>query len=78
MDEKTHQSSHSEYQIRIDGVPKYYPHSMGSGALNKWAELCEENPDCYIDIVRIDTQIIMSQYDYHQMKVHFNREIDRL
>ena len=73
MSEKIHQSSHSQYQIRIDGVPKYYPHAMGSDALETWAALCKKNPDCYVDIVRVDTQIIMSQYDYHQMQTHFNK-----
>jgi len=72
MGEKIHQTSHSQYQIRVDGVPHKYLHSIDSYELEKFAELCKEHADRYVDIVRVDTQIIMSQYDYAQMRIHFN------
>jgi len=72
-DKKIHQSSHKEYQVRIEGKPIYYPHTMDAEALRTWAKVCKDNPDCYVDIVRIDTQIIMSQFEYCQMKKHFDK-----
>jgi hypothetical protein len=76
MSEKIHQSSHSQYQIRIDGVPKYYPHAMDSGALKTFSDLCQENPKCYVDIIRINFEIVMCQFDYHQMKNHFSNQLE--
>jgi len=68
-----HQSNKSEYQIRIDGKPVYFPHSVDSYALDKYAELCASNPDCYVDIVSVSTEIILSQFEYHQLKRHFEK-----
>jgi len=73
VSEKIHQASSSHYQIRVDGEVVGHLHSIDSHALERWAEICEKNDDCYVDIVRIDTQIIISQYEYHQMKRHFNK-----
>lgn len=69
---KEHQRSRTEYQIRIDGKPVYYPNMMCKEALSTWAKVCKDNPECYVDIVRIDTTIIVSQFEYNQMKTHFN------
>lgn len=71
MSEKTHQSSSSEYQIRVDGKPISYHYMLCNEALGEWVEVCKANPDCYVDIVRVDTQILISQFEYHQMKKHF-------
>lgn len=71
-EEKEHQSNKTEIQIRIDGKPVYFPAYLCKITLNKYAELCKENPDCYIDIVRVDTQILFSQFEYNMMKKHFN------
>ena len=71
MTDKIHQSSHFEYQIRIDGKAEYYPYSMHKECLEEFVKICKEHPNCYVDIVRINTEIIMSQYDYEQMKRHF-------
>jgi len=71
MSEKVHQTHKSEYQIRIDGKPVYWPNMFDKSALEKYAELCKENDGCYVDIVRVNTQILMSQFEYHQMKRHF-------
>lgn len=74
IDQKQHQSHSSEYQIRVDGKPVYYPHSMDKHALEKYAEICKKNSDCYVDIVRINTEIIMSQFEYNQLKRHFDNQ----
>jgi len=70
-EDKIHQSSHVDYQIRIDGVAKYYPQRLDKNSLKAFIKLCEKNPNCYVDIARVNTEIVMSQYDYHQMKRHF-------
>jgi hypothetical protein len=73
-EQKKHQSNTREYQIRVDGRPVYYPHSLDREALKTYAELCKKNGDCYVDIVRINTEIIMSQCEYNQMKAHFDKQ----
>ena len=71
MSDKNHQSHTCEYQIRIDGNPKHYASSIGQNEIDLWLNLCAKNPDCYIDIARVNTHIVMCQADYHQMKRHF-------
>jgi len=71
MAEKHHQSSGSEYQIRIDGKPVAYPMIICPAVMNEWLDLCHENPDCYVDIVSVHTEIVMSQHTYTQVKKHF-------
>ena len=70
MSDKIHQTHTSEYQIRIDGKPVYYPNMLDKTALEKHAELCKENDGCYVDIVRVNTQILMPSLDIMQMKRH--------
>lgn len=71
MPDKKHQTHDRSYQIRVDGNPAYYPDSMDSSTLKKFVEICEENEGCYVDIVRVDTNILFSQFEYSQMKRHF-------
>ena len=71
-DKKIHQSNRSEYQIRVDGKPICYLSAIGRQEINEFLNLCDKNKDCYVDIVRVDTEIIMSQQNYHIMKEHFD------
>lgn len=71
--EKVHQSNRVEYQIRVDGKPVYYSGCIGSFELEKWVELCEKHPDCYVDIVQISTHIIFNQGTYRMLKKHVER-----
>lgn len=66
-----HQSSKTEYQIRIDGEPKYYPMYIDRQCLDAFAKLCADNPGKYVDIVSIRTEILFNQGTYHQIKKHF-------
>jgi len=56
--EKTHQANRSEYQVRLDGKPVYF-----NGCISKHT--------CYVDIVRVSTDIICNQGTYHEFKRHF-------
>ena len=69
---KKHQGNTTEWQIRIDGKPVYYPHTLCNESLNTWAKLCRDNPDCYVDIVKVSTQIVLSQCEYYAMERHFD------
>ena len=71
---KPHQSNTTDYQIRVDGVARYYPHNINSESLQTWRDLCNENPTCYVDIVRINTEIIVCQGDYYAMERHFDNK----
>lgn len=74
MHNKHHQAHERSYQIRVDGVAVYFPSSIDKEALNKYAELCNKHEDCYVDIVRINTEILMSQSEYYQMERHFKND----
>lgn len=72
MSKKPHQSNHSEYQVRVDGMPVHFDSFISKHTLNKYRELCHEHPDCYVDIVRVSTDIICNQGTYHEFKRHFD------
>lgn len=69
---KRHLTHERSYQIRVDGMPVYYLNSIDKLALDHYLRLCEKHHNSYVDIVRINTEIIMSQSEYHQMKRHFD------
>jgi uncharacterized ParB-like nuclease family protein len=72
MSDKIHQANHSVYQVRIDGKPVYYFNGcISKHTFDKYRELCRENPDCYVDIVRVSTDIICNQGTYHEFQRHF-------
>lgn len=72
MVDKVHQSNTSEYQIRIDGKPVYWNGCISKHTFNKYRELCRDNPDCYVDVVRVSTDIICNQRVYNEFKHHFD------
>jgi hypothetical protein len=68
---KQHQSNKTEYHLRVDGeVIRQFSDILGE-EVDEWARLCGENKDCYVDIVRVDTTIILSQFNYGVMDKHF-------
>lgn len=69
--EKVHQMNKSEYQIRVDGKPVYFNGMISGHTFIKYIELCKEHPDCYVDIVRVSTDIICNQSTYNEFKRHF-------
>ena len=71
MSDKRHQANNSEYQVRVDGKPVYFNGCISRHMFDKYRELCKENPDCYVDIVRVATDIICNQWTYHEFKRHF-------
>ena len=71
MSEKIHQANRSEYQVRVDGKPVYFNGCISKHTFDKYRELCKENPDCYVDVVRVSTDIICNQGTYHEFKRHF-------
>jgi len=71
MTEKLHQGSDTRYQIRIDGKPTKEYSTIGNTEIEEWLSLCDNNPDCYVDIVQLRTEILMSQFNYNIMKKHF-------
>jgi hypothetical protein len=71
MDNKTRPNSNSEYQIRIDGAVVRYLTMLTSDGINEYLELCKANPDKYVDIVVVRTEILFNQFNYAKMKKHF-------
>ena len=66
MNDKTHQSNSSEYQVRVDGKPVYYNGCISKHTFDKYRYFCNEYPDCYVDIVRVSTALICNQGTYHE------------
>jgi hypothetical protein len=71
MGEKIHQANNSEYQIRVDGNPVYFNGCISTHTFDNYRDLCRKNPDCYVDIVRVSTDIICNQNTYQEFKRHF-------
>lgn len=71
MSEKVHQSSSFEYQIRVDGVPVYWSHILCDEVFSEYSERCKINDGCYVDIVIVNTEILVNQFTYNEMKRHF-------
>jgi len=71
MSEKIHQLNRSEYQVRVDGKPFYYNGCISQNTLEQYSDLCHQYPNCYVDIVRVSTDIICNQGTYHEFKRHF-------
>jgi len=71
VSKKVRQTNERSYQVRIDGKVVVYESMFSRSLMDIYADKCKENEGCYVDIVRVDTQILVSQYDYQQMKRHF-------
>jgi len=71
VSDKKHQSNSSEYHIRVDGKTLYWSSMLGRVEINEFLKLCKENPDCYVDIARVSTEILMNQGEYHSFQIHF-------
>lgn len=76
MNDKSHQTSHTEYQVRIDGNPVFFSNIMDSDTINEWTKAAINNPDCYVDIAKVSVEIIVNQFTYNQLKKHFNNASD--
>ena len=71
MSENAHQQSGTEYQARINGSPILWDNSVSRDLLCNYAKVCADNPNDYVDIVAVRTEILMNQHTYMQMKKHF-------
>jgi hypothetical protein len=67
----THQQSRTEYQVRINGKAVSDSPSMDNEMMDSFANACAENPEVYVDIVSVRTEILMNQFNYRQMQRHF-------
>lgn len=67
----THQQSGTEYQIRVNGNPVSDSPSLDNEMLDSFANACAKQPEDYVDIVSIRTEILMNQFNYRQMQRHF-------
>ena len=69
--ELEHQASHTQYQIRINGGGVRFYNDMHKNMMTEFAAIARDNPDDYVDIVSVRTEILVNQYSYHQLKRHF-------
>ena len=69
--ELEHQTSNTEYRIRINGGAVRYYHDMHKTMLDEFAVIARDNPEDYVDIVSVRTEILLNQGSYYQMKRHF-------
>lgn len=71
MTDKIHQQSGTEYQVRINGSPVIYYNILSNDLFDHYAKVCADNPNDYVDIVAVRTEILMNQHTYSQMQRHF-------
>jgi hypothetical protein len=73
MKDKVHQQSGTVYQVRVNGSAVAHWSSVDHSLLDEFANVCAQNPDEYVDIVSVRTEILMSQNTYSQMQRHFRK-----
>lgn len=73
-EQKIHQTSSFEYQIRIDGEPVRHSTILTKDELDIYLDLCKTNAHKYVDIVVVRTEILINQFNYSQMKKHFETQ----
>jgi len=61
----------TEYQLQIDGKPKFYYTSIGKKAIEEYLEWSRLKPNSSVQIVRVSTDVIINNYNYSLMKTHF-------
>ena len=63
-------SEKPEYQLRVDGKPVRYYVELYQDLLADWMHECAKYPNAekQVEIVRIHTDVIYSQYHFHQMR----------
>jgi hypothetical protein len=69
-----HQSSNYEYQVRVNGKPIGFWGTTTTEIFEMYANACKANPNEYVDIVHVRTEILMNQGTYHQLKKHFQEQ----
>lgn len=70
-DKLEHQTSHTQYRIRINGVGVRFYNDMHKNMMTEFAAIARDNPNDYVDIVSVRTEILVNQYSYNQLKRHF-------
>ncbi len=73
MTDRIHQQSGTVYQVRVNGLAVAHWSSVDAAFLDEFAKVCEKNPDEYVDIVSVRTEILMNQNTYSQMQRHFRK-----
>lgn len=64
-------NSKTQYQIRINGSFACELDCFDKYSIEKFAEICRDNPNDFVDVVFVRTEILMNQFSYHQMQRHF-------
>ena len=71
--DKIHQQSGTVYQVRVNGAAVAHWSTIDNFFLAEFASVCAKNPDEYVDIVSVRTEILMNQNTYSQMQRHFRK-----
>jgi len=69
------QSNQSEYQIRINGSPVVFETMMSLSLMDEWEKISAENPNDFVDIVLVSTNILMANNIYGIMEKHFKVDL---
>lgn len=72
---KQRQNNTTEYHLRVNGKPIMYFDNIGADEIAEWLEQVELNPDAYVDLSLVRTEILFSPHRYHAMKDHFKSHI---
>jgi hypothetical protein len=71
------ENNKTEYQLRINGEPVKYFDSIGADEISEWLDHVESNPESYVDISLVRTEILFSPHRYFAMQRHFIKGGDK-
>ena len=66
------QNNSTEYQLRINGKPIKYFDSLTAEEIGMWLKCVDENPEQFVDIALVRTEILFSPHRYYAIKKHFD------
>ena len=61
----------NEYQLQIDGKPKFYYTIIGRTEIQHYLDESAANPEARVQLVRITTDVLFGGYEYGLMDRHF-------
>lgn len=70
---KQRQNNTTEYCLRINGKPIKYFDLIGADEIAEWLECADNNPESYVDLSLVRTEILFSPHRYYAMKKHFDQ-----
>lgn len=69
------QENNLEYQIRINGKAVSYFTDLGADETGQWLKVVDDNPEDFVDLCVVRTEILFSPHRYFAMQRNFRKTL---